>query len=223
MRPSLIALAAAVALTGAGLFLTVSANRPDVNQVPIISNQPRHPVTPAMTEDAARRARKDAPDFEKKDYEGKAVEIGRPHPGKLQFAYFVLEGCPCSIEVEPLFHELWKVHRKNVDFVAVINKDDKVARQWSVDMLTPYPVVADPKGEVITAYDAPNSAYSALIDDKGRIIKVWPGYSSSILLEMNKLMAEEMGQKPTKFDPQYAPKEATSGCAFDFKPQIISG
>ncbi|RYG37133.1 redoxin domain-containing protein [bacterium] len=223
MRPSSIALAAAVVLTGAGLFLTVSANQPAVSDIPIISNQPRHPVTTAMVEDAERRARKDAPDFSKKDYEGKPVEIGRPSKGRMQFAYFVMEGCPCSIEVEPLFHQLWQLHRKDIDFVAVINKEDKGARQWSVDMLTPYPVVADPNGEVITAYNAPNSAYSALIDDKGRLVKVWPGYSESILADMNKLMSEEFGKKPPEFNPPYVPKEASSGCAFEFKPTVISG
>ncbi|CAN5358141.1 hypothetical protein BH11ARM2_BH11ARM2_13000 [soil metagenome] len=220
MRPALVVLAAGLAFASAGALLMWQSAKPIIMEAPIVSNQPRHPVTPAMALDAERRARKDAPDFSKKDFEGKAVEIGRPHPGKLQFLYFVMDGCPCSVEAEPLFHDLWKLHRGKVDFVAVIDKGDQVARQWSVDMLTPYPVVADPKGEVITAYDAPNSAYSALVDEKGKLVKVWPGYSVSILKEMNRIMSEEFGEKPQKLDPKWAPEKAASGCAFSFSSKV---
>lgn len=223
MRPAFVILAAALALTSAGALMMWQASKPQIVDVPIVSNQPRHPVTPAMEEDAEKRARKEAPDFTVKDFEGKAVEIGKPRPGRLQFLYFVMDGCPCSVEAEPLFHDLWKLHRDKVDFVAVIDKDDKVARQWSVDMLTPYPVVADPRGKVITAYDAPNSAYSALVDEKGRLVKVWPGYSISILNEMNRIMSEEFGQKPSKIDPKWAPQKASSGCAFSFESKVYGG
>ena len=76
-------------------------------------------------------------------------------------------------------------------------------------------LLADPKLEIIHAYKAQQSVYSALVSKDGHIVKLWPGYSSDMMQEMNKLMAEEVGEPARAFDTQYAPKEKTSGCYFE--------
>ena len=60
-------------------------------------------------------------------------------------------------------------------------------------MLVPYPVISDHSEELINAYKATNSVFSVLLDRRGRIDKMWPGYSVGILKEMNSRMARLAG------------------------------
>jgi peroxiredoxin len=180
----------------------------------VLANQPRHLVTPKMMEIASGWLNKEAPDFSVKSFEGVPVSLGGENRAHPQFLYFIKDGCPCSIDVEPLFHDLHKRFGKQVDFVGVIDQSDKQARQWSTDMKCNYPIVADAEKKIIKAYGATNSAFSLLIGKEGKILKMWPGYSVDLLQEMNQNLAVAVGQEPKPFDTRWAPKIKAAGCAF---------
>jgi len=208
-------LAVAAALASAGGLMYYLSTQPVVVNQPIISSEPRHLVTPEMTKFTDGRALKVASAFERTDPFGKQVTIADTTSGRPQFVYFIKDGCPCSIEVEPLFHDLSKRFGDKIDFIGVIDKKDEIARRWHTEMLMPYTVVADPSLEIIKAYGATNSAFSALVSRGGKIVKMWPGYSIGFIKEMNAMMASETGQKAMKIDTKWAPKKAASGCRFD--------
>ncbi|HSI71800.1 MAG TPA: redoxin domain-containing protein [Fimbriimonas sp.] len=215
MRLIWIGLPAGLALASAGGLLYYLGMQPKVQTVDVLSGQPRHPVTAEMTQATGSKSAKVAPAFKAQDIHGKSVVIGSPSADRPQFVYFVLDGCPCSIEAEPLFHDLAKQFQGKVDFVSVTNADLAKAKRWDVQMLPSYPVISDPRLEIIRSFGAKNSVYSALIGKDGKIVKMWPGYSVGILTEMNKLMAKEAWVTEKPFDTKYAPLEQSSGCTFD--------
>jgi peroxiredoxin len=160
------------------------------------------------------------PTFKVKDATGADVIVGDHQAKKPQFVYFVLDGCPCSFDAEPLFHDLYKRFKGNVDFVSVTNGDLEKAKLWRTELSVPYPVIPDPKEEIIHAYGAKAAIYSALITKDGHIAKMWPGYSKDLLIEMNTVMSKLAGVPEKPFDTKYAPITKATGCAFspsDFK------
>jgi len=185
-----------------------------VDTVPITPGDVRHPVTAEMENATNSKSLKNAPGYVVPDAEKNLVAIAPPHAARPQLVYFVLDGCPCSADAEPLFHDLAKRYQGKVDFVSVTDADPVKAKRWKDQQRVPYPVVPDPKKEIIRAYDAKSSVYSALVNKEGKILKMWPGYSTGILKEQNALMAKLAGVKELPFDTKYAPEKKTTGCAF---------
>ncbi|HEY0866172.1 MAG TPA: redoxin domain-containing protein [Fimbriimonas sp.] len=217
MKATTIALSAGfgVAVTGAlTLFLASRATPHSIQRSIYYDSGPKHPVTDEMTRKLQEMSRREAPHFELRDVDGRPVVLGRTRSDRPQFLYFVMDGCPCSEDVEPLLQKLYHHFGERVDFVAVTDAKPEQAAKWSRQMLMPYPLVSDPKLEVVKAYQAVNSVYSALVNRDGQVVKMWPGYSQGILKEMNDAMAEILGEKPRAFDASYAPVEKTSGCSF---------
>jgi len=180
----------------------------------IFSSEPRHLVTQQMTAETQARQNALEPVVNTFDVAGKPVSIGSRTAPRPEFVYFVVDGCPCSFDAEPLFHDLYKQFKGSVDFVSVTNGSLEKAKLWSSELSVPYPVVADPKEEIIHAYGAKAAIYSVLITKDGHIARMWPGYSKDLLLEMNSLMAKLSGLPERKFDTKYAPKTKATGCAF---------
>lgn len=214
MKIRIIAIAASLALVSAGALLAYMAQTPVVVNEPIVDAEPRHPVTPEMTAAASSKAKRSAPGYAGEDAYGKPYSVGSPAADRPQFIYFIKDGCPCSIEVQPLFNDLAKRYQGQIDFVGIIDRDTKDARRYHTDMLMHGQIVADPKLEIIKAWDIERSAYSALVTRDGRIEKMWPGYSIEILKEMNRKFAAITGAEEKPFDTKYIPRDETSGCSF---------
>jgi peroxiredoxin len=210
-----VALPLSIALFCTGLVLYISARPKAGPELGIDFNQPpKHPITTEMVKKADTMARKPAPAFSLTDVKGEPRQISGSKLDRPQLVLFILDSCPCSIDAQPLFNKFSKHWEGKVDFVGVINTDAKKGRSWASDYRAAFPVVADPKLEIIHAYKAQQSVYSALVSTHGEIVKLWPGYSADMMQEMNKLMAEEVGEPVRPFDTQYAPTEKTSGCYF---------
>ena len=75
-------------------------------------------------------------------------------------------------------------------------------------------MIPDPSLRLIHGFKALGAIFTALVARNGHIVKMWPGYNIEMLAQMNELLSEEAGVKETYFDPQYAPKVKTAGCAF---------
>jgi len=210
-----ILVSGALALTAGGVLLAYVAQSPVVQNESRISREPKHAVTAVMDQLVGSWNRKPAPRFQTVDFADKPVEIAPSNGTRPQFVYFIKDGCPCSFEVEPLFKSLARQYKGKVDFIGVIDKGPKEARQWSVDLLVAHPIVPDPQQKIIGAYKATNSAFSALVSADGKVIKMWPGYSKDILQEMNVRMANETKTRAKSFDPKWAPIKRSAGCVFE--------
>ena len=95
-----------------------------------------------MIAETAAEANKLEPTIAAKAVDGKAVVLGSKTADKPQFVYFVMDGCPCSYDAEPLFHDLYKHLDGKIDFVSVTNADAEKAKEWFGDLSVPYPVVS---------------------------------------------------------------------------------
>lgn len=212
LNPLFLSVPAGLALAFGGATLMIAANEPHVQTVDIKTGQVRHFVTSQMEKETAAEKSKQLPNFTQRDSEGRMVTVGQ---SKLpQFVYFVLDGCPCSFDAEPLFHKLQKRFAGKIDFVSVTDATPAKAHAWSVQMLVNYPVVPDPQKNIIHAYGAKASVYSMLLSPDGHIIKMWPGYSAGLLKEMNSVFAATANVPEEPFDPEYAPLTKATGCAF---------
>lgn len=195
----------------------MASRRPVSNEWNVLA-QPRHPVTPLMWKNADAARGVEAPEFQVIDTEGHPQSLGELTRKGPVFIYFVLQGCPCSIEAEPHFERLEQRFHGKINFLAVTNASEDDAKAWKSQFAVPYTVVSQPKLDLMHLYGVTRSVYSLLIGQDGRIIRMWPGYGASMLQELNKEMAEAVHQRPSKFDPKMAPEIMTSGCEFEPKP-----
>ena len=218
MKPILVTIPAGCLLACLGGLMWVQAKArsesPYSDSVNIITSQPRHLITTQMVAETDAKRNALEPTFVTKDVTGATVTIGNHSGSKPQFVYFIVDGCPCSFDAEPLFHDLFKQFKGSIDFVSVTNGDLTKAKLWESELVPPYPVVSDPKEEIIHAYGAKAAIYSALITKDGHIAKMWPGYSKDLLLEMNSLMAKLAAVPEKPFNTKYAPTTKATGCAF---------
>ncbi len=201
-------------MASAGGLMFVVASRPHVIENSPIIDQPRHLVTEKMLALTGSKTDKQAPESVAKSTDGTSIKIAPPNGNKPQFVYFVMDGCPCSVDAEPLFHDLQRRFGSSIEFISVTNADQTQAKRWSGQMSVMYPVIPDPKEKVIHAFGATNSVFSALILPDGKITKMWPGYSKDILEEMNRLMSKLSAQPEKPFDTKWAPLKRASGCNF---------
>jgi len=214
MRLFYFTLPLAVVMAGTGVWLLTSASRFVPTNSPNNGTEPRHPVTPDMSAGATALAKKIAPDFSLPDSRSQIHTLSELTKDKPLYIYFILDGCPCSTDAEPLFHKLWERYKNQINFVGVIGSDQKTAAQWQKDHQMPYTILADPQLKVIHAYDARHSVYNALVTRDQRIDKMWPGYSHDMLIEVNSHMASLLGIPEQPFDPLYAPLKLSSGCVY---------
>lgn len=213
MKPHWIALPAAVTMAISGGVLAYVATKSPTFGISNIGNPP-HPVTEQMVLETEAMANRTAPAVSLNDVHGKPVWIGQPDAPRPQFVLFIKDGCPCSTDAQHSFNALAKAYAGHVDFVGISDANPATAKQFSLDTLATFPIVSDSTLQVIHRFQAKASVYSALVARNGHIVKMWPGYSSNILQEMNGLIAQAAGVPPVIFDSSLAPTKRSSGCFF---------
>ncbi|MBS1718392.1 MAG: redoxin domain-containing protein [Armatimonadetes bacterium] len=202
-----------VVLFSAALVYNMAGGAPKPYPSPVLSS--RHLVTPAMEQTALAMMKNPKLQFEGLDQKGQKFDLSEALKHGPTFVYFIMDGCPCSTDVEPMFHRLYEQLGHKVNFVGIINKGVDRAKHWATEQNTPYPVLADPDQKIIETYGATNSAFSALVSQKGEIVKVWPGYSRDIFTEMNAKLSAAIDAPVKPFDLGALPTVKTAGCAFE--------
>lgn len=203
-----VPLGLALAAAGAVMF---AKSRPAVSEPPAPT---RHLVTEAMELNAKSLSSNVSPLHEATTYDGKKVDLIESLKKGPVFVYFIQDGCPCSVDAEPLFQRIYKKWKDSVTFVGVIDKGTDRAQDWVRVFKTPYAIVPDQQKTIIHSFKALNSAFSVLVNKEGKIEKAWPGYSKGYLLDINATMAKLTGKPAGELDTAYAPVERTTGCAF---------
>jgi peroxiredoxin len=205
------------ALTTLGLLLYWKAETRNI--IPVPPPSPKHPVTAEMRQKSEALVNSQPEKVYLKSAIGGEVSLAQLQEGRPMLVYFIKDGCPCSIESEPMFQELYQHlndnEKINVPFVGIIGSDLKIAQKWVDKFQPPYEVLSAPTQKIMAAYKAPRSVYSILLSKEGKVIKQWPGWSKRILTEINAESAKAANLAVKPFDPKYAPTEDSAGCSFD--------
>jgi peroxiredoxin len=77
---------------------------------------------------------------------------------------FIKDGCPCSVEFEPIYNRLHTAYRESVDFAGVIDSDEIAAGRFAEQSRSPYPLLSDPRCETIRRFQVESGAYVALLN-----------------------------------------------------------
>lgn len=209
MRLIYVSLPLSLLLIGAGIYL---ATRPAPTiEGNIADLEPRHPVTKIMLDEAERLKLKSAPEIQLPDSDGKEQSLSKDKP---TVVLFIKEGCPCSIDAQPIMNKLAEKFKGKAQFLGIIDVDGQKQKQWIAENRPVFPIVADTSLNLMKGYGALNSVYTFLVGPDHRIEKMWPGYWVDMLKELNARLCKDISEKVTEFDPLYAPIAKSSGCAY---------
>ncbi len=197
-----------IGIAACGVTLAILARN-----VPVETTEPRHPITSLMLTEAEQKATKPAPEFAVPDDRGKVQTLASFSKNGPVFMLFILDGCPCSIEAQPVFSDLWRAYGQRVQFVGVSNSTVPKAALLRKDLEVPFPVLADQKLDIMRSYGGQRSVYSALIVE-GKVVKLWPGYNRAMVGEINDKLARLAGTWPKSVNFTGVPEKPTSGCSF---------
>lgn len=185
---------------------------PNPNENVIISEGPRHPVTERMTGVTDKLASKAAPEFSLPDAEGRSHDLKTLLAKGPVVVYSIKDECPCSVDAQPLLNDLAKRYKAKSTFIGLYNETPAKARKWGAHNRVNHPVVIDQELTTYRAFKAERSVYVTLIDSDGKIVKTYPGYWKTMLLELDGKLGKLTGIKLEPFDTKYAPNTPSSGC-----------
>ena len=160
-----------------------------------------HPVTQWMADAADAAAGRSVPPL--------------PEPALPAVVVFILPGCPCSEEYEPLTQKLAAYLGSRAQVVGIVHGSADETAEWGRRFRTPFRLVADPDGAIARQYGAERSAYTALVLDGRTIHRLWPGFSAEMLREIAARLGGASVDSTGGFDAGGAPERLTSGCPLD--------
>jgi len=190
-------------------------SRPSEETTTEVDFSQKHLATAEMIAKSRSLAGKPAFPFQAKCGDGNLYSLNALLASRPVVLVFIKDGCPCSKAAQPYFNKLYLAAGGRVDFLGIIDGDESVAARWASENATRFPVLADPEKSIIHAFEAPNSAYSALIDRGGTIQTLWAGYSVEMIHELSSAMARLTGALIAPVDVTDAPESLYSGCPFD--------
>lgn len=174
---------------------------------------PRHAITPTIRREVATSSKTVAPEFERIDCNGGPVSLKTALAKGPVFLIFIMDSCPCSYEAQPFFQRIAKAYGDKVSFIGVTDGTPAQAREWKAHFEITYPVISEPKKDLMHLYKAKHSAYTALVNKDGSIEQLWPGYSQAELKSIAKSLGSVTASNP-KLDFGDAPLKPTTGCEF---------
>lgn len=175
---------------------------------------PLHPVTEPMWQKARAVAGRTAPNFTLPDQLGKSVTLSEECKRGPVVLVFTKDGCPCSVEAQPLFNDL-SAANPGVTFLGIIDGPQHVASKYKEDFRVPYRMLLAGDGAIFGSFDAKQSVYTTLIGQDGKVIKQWPGYNKAMIVELNEDLAKAANASAKPLDVSMAPDKLSSGCKFE--------
>ena len=126
----------------------------------------------------------EAPDFVAQDQDGQLRALRRDRPVVLFF--YPRDGTPGCTAEACAFRDAWERLQETGATVVGVSTDDVAAhRQFAEEHGLPFPLLADPEGEILEKYGVPSRMGMAarvtfLIDGQGRIARVFPDVDPAV-------------------------------------------
>jgi peroxiredoxin len=191
-----------------------SARSPKSSGLPPADSSDRHYVTLDQLTETARSAQGSMADLQAVAHNRGAVSFGDLSGGRPVVLVFVKQGCPCSVEFQPVFNRLAQALEGQVQVVGVIDGTVEVARKYAAANDVPYSILADAERIVIGRFEAKNAAYVALVEMNGTVHTLWPGCSASMLQDLCRKSAALSGRDNQAVEFAEMPAALTTGCPF---------
>jgi peroxiredoxin len=183
--------------------------------LPVIVTDPKHRVTPEMEQASASVVGAAVPDIRLDSSDGVARSLRDLAQTHSPIALvFIKDGCPCSESAQPYYNRLFSAYGSKATFLGVIDRDAAGARAWGQTFRSSFPILADPGLSLMKSLGATNSAFFVLIDHDA-VLRMWPGYSISMIEEASADLARATGLAPQPIDTSDAPENPYSGCPYD--------
>ena len=153
----------------------------------------------------AQGYRAKAPAFTAMTAAGKSVSLKSLTASKSVVLYFIKKDCPVNAEAEKFFNRIYAATEKG-NIVGVFNGDKSEFDSWQARFKAPFPVILDPKSEIIHSFGAARSPWVVQVGTDGRTGKEWHGYSQAIVKEVATVI-----KAGAKVDATGAPTDPTYG------------
>ena len=175
--------------------------------------EPRHPITEELRKQTAAQAGQAIPYFVRKNVDGEVFDLKQAVEKGPVFVIFIMEGCPCSYEAQPLFQRIEAAFGKKVQFVGITTGSVSEAKEWKAHFDMAYPVISEPDAKLMHDFKAVHSAYTALLTKEGGVVSMWPGYSQHELQSITEALNRATGLREIVAVTD-APRKPTTGCTF---------
>jgi len=180
----------------------------------VVESDEKHLVTPEMRSATEKAANTIAPGFRAEATDGKTYDLAELTGNGPVALVFIKEGCPCSVDSQPLFNRLSEAYGSDAPFFGVIDAPIGRAGKWAEVNHAAFPLLSDVDLKIVHDYKAESSAYLAVVAKGGAIEKLWPGYSVGMIHEASDLLAKLTSTEPKAIDATGAPEEMLTGCPF---------
>jgi peroxiredoxin len=180
-----------------------------------------HFVTVDQLSETSRAGRASVVDFQAVAHDRGRVSFADLSGDRPTVLVFVKDGCPCSVQFQPVFNRMARAFDGRVQFVGIIDGPLDVARQYARANDVPYSVLADADLAIIAQFEVKNAAYVALVEADGTLRSMWPGCSVSMCQDLCGKAADLCAAGGAALDrvalefPEM-PAPLTSGCPFQF-------
>lgn len=209
IRLAKLSLAVSALLFSAGAVLLYAAHtRVEIEPDPI------HPITNPMLEAAALETDTAAPNLVRKTTEGDTIDLSKLSKNGPVYLVFIKDNCPCSVIAQPYFQRLYDAFGGKATFVGITDADLSQAKDWKSHFQMTFPLISDPKLDLMKAYHATNSAFSELIGQDGRVVHQWPGYNRQILGNIEEAIANAAHLPDPNMDVSDVSTKPSAGCTF---------
>lgn len=216
MRPWMITVPAGLALVAGGWAFLLSG-RPHFSG--LADYQPRHFITGPMSIAAQEAKGEKVPLFNRTAVDGTQVDLAQMLKKGPVYLYFIMRGCPCSIEFQPFVQNLYSAYGGKVQFVGVTDGTPEQAKAFIKEFHPTFPIISEPSKKLMKEFKAQESTYSVLVAQNGRTAKMWPGWDQEMLTEMQQKISILTGLDNPGMNVSQAPLTPTSGCFFYGQPQ----
>lgn len=174
----------------------------------------QHYVTPGqLTSSAAVSDRTIAP-FKAVAHDGREVSWEELSAGRAVVVVFLKRGCPCSAKLQAALQRVAEACQGAVRFIGVIDAEVADAAEYVRTSEVPFPVLADGDLAIIRNFGATHGGYVALVNPRGEVAALWPGFSGEMMQDLCRRITAVTGMSLSPLEFVELPGALTTGCPF---------
>jgi peroxiredoxin len=122
------------------------------------------------------------------------------------FLIFWKDPCPHNRRAMPFLNALTKAYDGKVQFLSVVRSSEEGTRKFAEDFDPAHPLLADPEGKWLQAYEMSRSIVPVKVGADGKILDIFDGYGRDELQRLSQTIAGILGVPVADVDLARAPE-----------------